>query len=321
MRQSRLLLLMAATLAALAGIGAGSATSAPTDATPTPTPACAFNDSVYNYDVRIARVPSPAGLTLRVSGVSADSCVPSLLHADVAPGGISLHAVEASCGQLLCPSVLTPWSFDVALGDLPPGAYSAELVLQCGEKSFQCAASAVSFIDMTATSTPAPTDAATSTPPPTPTPPPAATDTPTPAPTATSTPVPTATATPFVCDENDPNSVCNGILSARVFLDLRCDRFFNPGVDVLLANARVTAYLPDGRRLTATTNRLGDLILTGLQLPPGGSIRLVSGRPPGPWWATAPLAACPGGTELRLTADDFGPLDIATRDFRWGLGE
>lgn len=322
MRQSRLLIGMMVALAALMGLegsGTGIATSAPVDATatPLPAPACAFNDAVYNYDVTIAPIPptpGQSGYTLRVSGVSADGCVPTFVRADVAPGAIRIHAVETSCAEGTCPAALTPWSFDVALGGLaglPPGAYSAELVLQCGEKSFQCAAEAVSFVEITPTATPAPTDTAT----------PAPTVTPTPMPTPTPTTVPTVTATPFVCDETDPASVCHGILSARVFLDLRCDRFFNPGVDFPLANARVTAHLPGGARRTATTNRFGDLILTGIQLPPGGTVRLVSDRPPGPWWVTTPLAACPGGAELRLTAEDFGSLGIATVDFRWGLGE
>lgn len=308
MRQPRLLIGIAAALAALVGLGTGSAVSAPADPTPTPTPvaACAFNDSVYNYDVSIESTPPPPGqpgLTLRVSGVSADSCVPGLLRTDIAPGSLRIYAAEPSCAELLCPSVLTAWSFDVTLDDLPPGDYSAELLLQCGEKSFQCAASAVSLVDATPTAAPAPTSAAT----------------PAPA-TATSTPVPTVAPTPFVCDESVPGNVCDGIISARVYLDLRCDRFFNPGVDVLLANARVTAHLPDGTRRTATTNRFGDVLLTGVQLPPGDTIRLVSSRPQGPWWATAPLAACPGGAELRLTAANFGPFGIATIDFRWRLG-
>lgn len=314
MRQARLLIAIALALAALVSLGAGVATSAPGDVTPTPTPvaACAFNDSVYNYDVSIESAPPPpgqTGLTVRVAGVSADSCTPSLLRADVAPGSISIHAVEASCADFLCPSVMTAWSFDVILSELPPGAYTAELILQCGEKSFSCAASAVSLVDATPTAMPTPTSTATPAPP-----------TSTPTPTATSTPVPTATPAPFVCNENDPASVCDGIVSARVFLDLRCDRFFNPGVDVLLANARITAHLPDGARRTVTANRFGDVLLTGVQLPPGETVRLVSSRPQGPWWATAPLLACPGGAELRLTANDFGPFGIATLDFRWRLG-
>lgn len=319
MRQPRWLFGIAAALAALVGLGAGIAPATPAEATPGPTSvaACAFNDSVYNYDVSIEPVSPPpqSGATLRVAGVSADGCVPTFVRADLVPGGILIYAVETSCAEESCPAVLAAWSFDVPLGDLPPGAYSAELTLQCGEKSFQCAARAVSLVDVTPTATPAPTDTAS----PLPTLTPAVT--PTPAPTATSTPIPTATAPPFVCDENNPTSVCNGIIAVRVFLDLRCDRFFNPGVDVLLTNARVTAHLPGDARRAATTNRFGDLILTGIQLPPGGTVRLVSDRPDGPWWTAASLAACPGGSELRLRAEDFGPLGIATVNFRWRPGD
>lgn len=310
--------------ALILGLGSGIALSAPAaQATPTPAPACAFNDSIYNYDVSLTLVPPPAGQTdyvLRVAGVSADTCVPTFVNTELTAGGIIVHAAETSCQNTGCAAMLTPWTFDVHLGALPPGSYSAELVLQCGEKTFQCAAAAVSLGDVTVTPTPPPSatpvPTATLTPLPTATPPPTTTLIP------TVTPMPTAT--PFVCDPLDPASVCNGVLAVRAFLDLRCDRFFNAGVDTPLGGTRVIATLPDGSQRSVVTNRWGETLLTGLNLPPGGRIHLTTDPPPAPWWVAEggqSLTPCGSSTGIYLAAADFGLLGVTSLDLRWGLSQ
>ena len=125
-------------------------------ATPTPKPACEFNGATYNYDMRFEMVPPPdgqSGAILRVSGVSSDSCLPRYQRYEVVPGGLTVYAVETSCGAI-CQTVLTPWSFDVRLDALDPGPYSVQLRLLCGDDSFQCGGAVVAFGAVTPTPTP-----------------------------------------------------------------------------------------------------------------------------------------------------------------------
>ena len=119
--------------------------------TPTPVPACEFNGAIYNYDVRFEIVPpSPAqtGAVLRIAGVSSDSCLPRYQRYEAVPGGITVYAVETSCGAV-CQTVLTPWSFEVPLDALDPGSYSVQLQLLCGDDNFQCGGAVVAFGNIT----------------------------------------------------------------------------------------------------------------------------------------------------------------------------
>src|SRR4051812_7664414 len=100
----RLLWIAPFVLAALLGawIGVGTVDSAqPTPPTPTPVPPCEYEGSSYNYDVTIRPIMSPGqtGTILRVSGTSADSCLPQYLRYEAVVGGITIVANETSCGN------------------------------------------------------------------------------------------------------------------------------------------------------------------------------------------------------------------------------
>lgn len=157
----RLALLCSLVLAILLGVWVGAAESAqPDPPTPTATPArsCVFNGSTYNYDLGFQIVPTPpgqTGTTLRVSGVSADSCIPTFLRYELVGGGITVYATETTYGELICQTVLTPWFLDVNIGQLDPGTYAVQLILACRGDTFQCGGSAIALGNVTPT--PAPT--------------------------------------------------------------------------------------------------------------------------------------------------------------------
>jgi hypothetical protein len=85
------------------------------------------------------------------------------------------------------------------------------------------------------------------------TPTPAPTSTPTPAATSTPTPTPGPTATP-ACDSSDPEQLCNGIISVRVFEDPRCDGLFNNGVDRPIFGVPVSLVYPDATSVRSRTD-------------------------------------------------------------------
>jgi uncharacterized protein YegL len=134
---------------------------------------------------------------------------------------------------------------------------------------------------------------------------------PTPTPTATLVPRPTPTGGPSTPNLCRAGAAC-GTLAMRVFYDARCDRFYNPGPDYPLTNARVVIR-------TAT----GTIEVT-VGTAPGGAIAAFV--PIGPvdvdvtYPATfqgMPISACPSSpTHYSLDAPDFGRFGYVYLSFR-----
>lgn len=154
---------------------------------------------------------------------------------------------------------------------------------------------------------------------PTATPTATATTTPTSTPTATRTPTPSPTPTPVTCPPGSGN-LCGGIVVARVYLDLRCDTFFNAGTDAPLAGSLVAAYLPDGTKRVASVDRSGDAAFAGIQIGAGSVMQITVERLVPPAWVQISgeqLIGCPNSPPtISLRPTDFGPLGVRHVELR-----
>lgn len=85
--------------------------------------------------------------------------------------------------------------------------------------------------------------------------------------TPTATPTATVTLTP-------PPSIPKGTysLTGRVFVDYRCDRFFQGGVDIPLGDVSVTISFPDGSSETRQTKPPGLVYFTGFDASDGVTV-------------------------------------------------
>lgn len=134
----------------------------PVQASPTVTPTltphpCTIDGPRYNDDVAFTLVPAPPeqmGTIVEVSGVSSDWCGPRYRRYERLENKIAIYAYEpsylASCGELAL-----GWGFDVNVGELEPGKYTVQLILECEAGAFPC--SDVTTVWVNATPPPAPT--------------------------------------------------------------------------------------------------------------------------------------------------------------------
>ncbi|MFQ5855764.1 MAG: hypothetical protein ACE5LU_09005, partial [Anaerolineae bacterium] len=103
--------------------------------------------------------------------------------------------------------------------------------------------------------------------------------TPTFTPTATSTPTVTVTltptspptATPTATPPPEPPSGTDS-LTARVYIDYRCDRFFQNGLDVPIGDVSVTLSFPDGSSATRQTRSFGLVNFPGFDASGGVTV-------------------------------------------------
>jgi hypothetical protein len=123
------------------------------------------------------------------------------------------------------------------------------------------------------------------------------TDTPTA--TATSPPTETPTVTP-----TSPPSIPPGreALTARVFLDYRCDRFFQEGLDIPLPSVPVTITFPDNSSETRLTTLFGMVYFSGFDASNGLTVDVVIPSS----FRGRKLGNCPNSpTTIELQPDDF----------------
>ncbi len=91
-------------------------------------------------------------------------------------------------------------------------------------------------------------------------------------------------------------------LTARVFIDYRCDSFFQAGVDIPLGDVPVTVSFPNGARTTLQTRQFGMAYLAGFDASDGltVSVKLLDS------YRGFELSTCPASsTSVDLTAGDF----------------
>lgn len=120
-------------------------------------------------------------------------------------------------------------------------------------------------------------------------------------PTAT----PTATATVTSTPPPAPPPGSHG-LTARVFIDYRCNRFFQSGVDTALRDVPVTISFPDGSSVTHLTRSNGYAFFSGFDVTDDGLTVSVD---------------LSGGYRRRLLGNCFnspGRLELDLGDFRHG---
>lgn len=108
----------------------------------------------------------------------------------------------------------------------------------------------------------------------TPTATPTATVTLTPTFTSTATMTPTAIVTPTatVTPTSQPIPAGRDTLTARVFIDYRCNRFFQTGLDVPLGDVSVTLSFPNGTRRTLKTRPFGLVYFAGFSASNGVTV-------------------------------------------------
>lgn len=141
-------------------------------------------------------------------------------------------------------------------------------------------------------------------------------------PTPTSTPTPTITLTPTSsptaipdCDPNDPDQLCNGTVSVRVFEDPRCDGRFDNGVDRGLFDMPVSLIYPDGTSVQNTTGPDGYTTFSRVHLRRDEYVVLLVEYPEE--MVMAGLTPCENsGTVKFLSWRDFGPFKSASVVFR-----
>lgn len=120
---------------------------------------------------------------------------------------------------------------------------------------------------------------------------------PTPTPTPTATPTPTPTPTPPAAIPSGTDS-----LTARVFIDYRCDGFFKKGLDVSLPDVPVTLSFPNGSSVTRQTRPFGMVSFTGFDA--SGGVTVSVSLPRG--FAGYSLESCPNSPAvIELQPDDF----------------
>ncbi len=136
-------------------VGVAHAGQTPTPArpaAPAQAGACPYNDNVV---YQLLTSPDGAQTTVRVTGISTDTCMPEYVRYTVDQGVITLYFREPSCGAI-CGQALTNWSVDINVGALPPGPTSVRLILDCSGEPLACNPALVSALDVTATPTPVP---------------------------------------------------------------------------------------------------------------------------------------------------------------------
>jgi len=143
---------------------------------------------------------------------------------------------------------------------------------------------------------------------------PAPTATATPRPTPTLLPTPTATPTPR-CDSSDPEQMCNGIVSVRVFEDARCDGQFNNGIDRALFGVPVSLIYPDGSSYLRTSDPNGYTSFGGVHLRGDERVALLAEY--SEEMVTSGLTPCDNSGNLKfLGRRDFGSFGAASVGFR-----
>lgn len=168
---------------------------------------------------------------------------------------------------------------------------------------------------ITATTTPTLTSTATSTSTDTPTPTLTPTVTLTPTPTLTPTITPTPTPVPIVCDPNIPGNICNGTVLARVYIDMVCDNYFNPGIDWPLADAEMMVQLSNGQLLTGRGNANGYVTVQGVHILAGTTASVTLVKAPPPEWVIAQ------GNSLGMCRQASPTRPLSDRDFRDGVAQ
>lgn len=144
----------------------------------------------------------------------------------------------------------------------------------------------------------------------------------TPAPTATATlsptpmPTPTLSATPTPpCDSSDPQQLCNGVVSVRVFEDARCDGQFNNGTDHALFGVSVSLIYPGGTSFLRTSDPSGYAHFGGVHLHGDEQVALLVEYPEE--MVTSGLTPCDNSRTLRfLDRQDFGSFGTMSVRFR-----
>lgn len=134
--------------------------------------------------------------------------------------------------------------------------------------------------------------------------------TPTFTPTATLSPTVTSTSTPTETPTDTPTpppSIPSGrdSLSVRVFLDYRCDRFFQEGLDIPLADVPVTITFPDSSSETRPTTSFGMAYFSGFDASGGLTVG-------------AALPSSYRGRRLGDCQNSPNPKGVAARDFNFG---
>jgi hypothetical protein len=111
---------------------------------------------------------------------------------------------------------------------------------------------------------------------------------------------------PGGCDPFDKDSACGARVVVRVFRDVRCDGFYNPGYDSLLANATVDVTSPaQGQMFTALTDSRGRAMFDGLEVPAGQPLSITITHP-------AAGGACGYGSgAVSVPGTRFGPNKTA----------
>jgi hypothetical protein len=138
-----------------------------------------------------------------------------------------------------------------------------------------------------------------------------ATVTPTATTTATATLTPTATTTltptPAVTVPQGRTNVV-----ARVFLDFRCDTYFQTNVDVPLREIPVTLSFPNGASVTHETSLSGLVSFVGVDLTAGATISI--DLPEGYYgYALAPCANSPTTVQLLPSNSSYRFVAFGTR--------
>lgn len=119
------------------------------------------------------------------------------------------------------------------------------------------------------------------------------------------TPTPTSTPTATVTPTPPPPPPGRSNLIARVFLDYRCDRFYQSGVDTPLGDIPVTISFPDGSGETRRTTSFGLVYFSGFDSSGGITV-------------TVDLS---GGFRGRLLKNCFNSprtIELMPRDFQSG---
>lgn len=136
----------------------------------------------------------------------------------------------------------------------------------------------------------------------------------TPSPTPTFTPTPTATPTP-PCESSDPEQMCNGIVSVRVFEDARCDGQFNNGTDRPLFGVPISLIYPDGSSYLRTSDPNGYTSFSRVHLRGDEHVALLAEYPEE--MVTSGLTPCDNSGNLKfLNRRDFGSFGTASVMFR-----
>jgi len=95
-------------------------------------------------------------------------------------------------------------------------------------------------------------------------------------------------------------------LTARVFIDYRCDRFFQDGLDISLSDVPVTISFPDGSSATAQTTSFGMVYFAGFDAAGGLTV-------------SVDLPDTYRGYDLENCPADSTSIDLSPSDFHFGF--